>query len=515
MEENSTNVLWRFTSTKENLPKLLQELHDKSIIFPFELDQLQTHISAMTADPGNNSPSFISGLNKDVIFLPSIQDNDSFDILIDRNIEKLDLITHLPSKFALQQQIDQWQKKSNSEQIIALFLIELDEFSKVNDVLDHAAGDIVLYQAARRLENLPDFNSKVVRLHGDEFAIAVTGLGSLEQVWQISSWIENQFEEPFIYNHIPVYITPSIGISAIPHVANEHTELLRTAYLALNKAKMDVTQVAQLYEAKHAEDLKKELAIRSELSSELRHGNGIEVFYQPKQSLHNDKIEGVEALVRWRHKSRGLISPGEFIPIAEESKLICQLTDYVVHQVCKDIKELKNWGYQHQVSINISARDFARKDFVTDICAIVKEHNVHPNDIELEITEGAFISDFSHCCVVLNALRDFGFSISIDDFGTGYSSLSYLRKLPIDVLKIDMSFVREIESSDTIRRIYGALIEIANALNLKVVAEGVENENQRLTLKKIDCDLIQGYLLSKPLPLKAFCEQILASEPPE
>tara|TARA_R110002167_G_scaffold88509_5_gene238683 strand:+ start:2048 stop:3592 length:1545 start_codon:yes stop_codon:yes gene_type:complete len=511
MLENSTNGLWRYTSTKENLSTLLQELHDKSIIFPFELEQLQEHIKALWNDNMTGSPCFISGLHKDVIFLPSSLDNNSFDILVNRNTEKLDFITQLPSKFALQRQIDLWLKNRHESQIIALFLVELDEFSKVNDVLEHAAGDIVLYQAARRLEKLPNYDSKVVRLHGDEFAIAVKGFKNIEQVWEVSSWFEIQFNMPFIYNEHPIYVTPSIGISAIPYVASDYTELLRTAYLALNKAKEDVTQVSHFYEAKHAKDLIRELSIKTELSAELREGKGIEVFYQPKQSLHNDEIEGIEALVRWRHPTKGLISPAEFIPVAEESELICRLTDYVVHQVCRDLNTLKHCNYHHQVSINISARDFARKDFVTDICNIVKHYKINSNDIELEITEGAFISDFSHCCVVLNALRDFGFSISIDDFGTGYSSLSYLRKLPIDVLKIDMSFVKEIESSPTISRIYSALIEIGNALNLKVVAEGVDNPNQRAVLKAMNCDMIQGYLLSKPLPLDAFCEQILSS----
>lgn len=511
MIESNTNGLWRFSTTKEKLSDLLQELHDKSVIFPFELEQLQEHVKVLTDETLVSPPCFISGLHKDVIFLPSSHDDNSFEILINRNTEKLDFITQLPSKFALQRQIDIWLKAAPQDQIIALFLLELDEFSKVNDVLEHAAGDMVLYQAARRLEKLPDYDLKVVRLHGDEFAIAVKGFKQIEQVWDISSWFEQQFKAPFVYNKHPIYITPSIGISAIPYIASDYSELLRTAYLALNKAKEDVTQVSQFYEAKHAKDLIRELSIKTELSAELREGKGIEVFYQPKQSLQNDKIEGIEALVRWRHSSKGLISPGDFIPIAEESELICQLTDYVVHQVCRDLATLKEWGYNHQVSINISARDFARKDFVTDICNIVRQHKVNPNDIELEITEGAFISDFSHCCLVLNALRDFGFSVSIDDFGTGYSSLSYLRKLPIDVLKIDMSFVREIESSSTICRIYGALIEIAKALNLKVVAEGVDNESQRLTLKSMDCHMIQGYLLSKPLPLEAFCEQILAS----
>lgn len=511
MLEDNANGLWRYTSTREKLSTLLQELQNKSIIFPFELEQLQRQAKAFSQDNNNHSPCFISGLHKDVIFLPSSHDNNSIDILINRNTEKLDFITQLPSKYALQRQIDFWLNNLHKDQIIALFLVELDEFSKVNDVLDHAAGDIVLYQAARRLEKLPNYNSKVVRLHGDEFAIVVQGFNNIEQAWEISSWFESQFKTPFIYNELPIYVTPSIGISAIPYVASNYIELLRTAYLALNKAKEDVTRISHFYEAKHAKDLIRELSIKTELSEELQEGKGIEVYYQPKQSLKSNKIEGIEALVRWRHPKKGLVSPADFIPIAEESELICRLTDYVIHKVCKDLSKLKKSGYHHQVSINISAKDFARNDFISDICHIVKQHKVNPKDIELEITEGAFISDVNHCSMLLNALRGFGFSISIDDFGTGYSSLSYLRKLPVDVLKIDMSFVKEIESSKTINRIYSALIEIGKALSLKIVAEGVDNPHQRTTLKSMDCDMIQGYLLSKPLPLDEFCEQVLSS----
>lgn len=509
---NDTSGVWRFTSSKDALPDLLADLQTQSIIFPFELDYLLQQINKMVDTSTNDTACFISGMHKDVVLLPSSSGKDEFDIVINRNHEKLDHVTLLPSKYALQRQLDKWIRKDSPEEIIALFIIELNEFSKVNDVIEHAAGDLLLFQLARRLEKLNTFDQKVVRLHGDEFGILVKGFDDLEHIWQVAEWIEKQFELPFEVENNTIYLNPSIGISAIPHAAKNHAELLKTAYFAVNKSKQDTSQVSHFYEAKYAQKLERNLLVESELNTCLRAKQGLEAYYQPKQTLSSNAIDGVEALIRWNHPTDGIVSPGQFIPVAEQSDLICDLTDHIINQVCIDIPVFRANGFTGPVSINISARDFARKDFVTDVCAILELNNVQPADIELEITEGAFISDFNHCCLVLNALRDKGFSISIDDFGTGYSSLSYLRKLPIDVLKIDMSFVRDIEKSNKIRQIYAALIQIADAIDLKVVAEGVDNPLQKEVLKEIGCDLIQGYLLSKPVPLAQFCELFLSKE---
>lgn len=507
---NDTSGVWRFTSSKDTLPTLLAELQTRSIIFPFELDYLLRQINEVVESNSTDSACFISGMHKDVVLLPSSSVKDEFDIVINRNSEKLDHVTLLSSKYALQRQLDKWIRQDHPEEIFALFIIELDEFSKVNDVIEHAAGDLLLFQLARRLEKLKDHDNKVVRLHGDEFGILVKGFDSLEQIWDVAKWIEEQFEKPFEVENNTIYLNASIGISAMPHAARNHNELLKTAYFAVNKSKQDTSQVSHFYEAKYAEKLESNLQTESELNTCLRSSQGLEAYYQPKQTLATGEIDGVEALIRWNHPTKGIVSPGQFIPVAEQSDLICDLTDHIVNQVCIDLPTFRQNGFKGPVSINISARDFARKDFVQDVSGILEKHKVKPSDIELEITEGAFISDFNHCCAVLNALREKGFSISIDDFGTGYSSLSYLRKLPIDVLKIDMSFVREIEKSSKIRQVYAALIQIADALDLKVVAEGVDNPLQRDVLAEIGCDLIQGYLLSKPVPLTQFCELFLS-----
>jgi diguanylate cyclase (GGDEF)-like protein len=507
--ETTTNGLWRYSVNKDNLSTLLKELLAESIIFPFELDYLEKQIKHIFDAEREESACFISGMYKDVVILPAKEGEQQYDVVINRNSEKIDHITLLPSKYALHRQLDIWLREGDDDTIIALLIIELDEFSKINDVLDHSVGDLLLFQLARRLETYDDLPCKVVRLHGDEFAIAVTGLSKLEQIWDVSSWIEQQFSIPFDIEGETIYLCPSVGMSAIPYSATTPKELVRTAFFAVNKAKQDVSQQSHYYESRYAEQLKENLKIETDLHNTLRDGVGLEAYYQPKQSLVSNKIEGIEALIRWQHPVNGLVSPGMFITVAEESELICQISDFIIHQVCKDIPTFRKHGYEGQVSINISARDFARADFIGDVVSIVKQHGISPSEIELEITEGAFISDFDHCCVVLTALRAIGFSVSIDDFGTGYSSLSYLRKLPVDVLKIDMSFVQEIEHSESVHKIFAALIDIGKALSLKIVAEGVDNEAQRETLRQMKCDLIQGYLLSKPVALDTFCQTVL------
>ncbi|MDN4502146.1 GGDEF domain-containing phosphodiesterase [Alteromonadaceae bacterium BrNp21-10] len=497
---------WNFTVTAKSLETVISSLIAKSLIYSFErklLTQLLEKGMSVTPPP---PIQVLTGLHKDIVLLAPSQLGGDYKLSLVQNDNKLDVVTQLTSRGNLLAEVHKCIEQNEEKNIIAFFIIELNDFARINDVWEHKTGDLLLYLLARRLEKFAGYSFKLGRLLGDEFGLLVTKLNNIENIWPISAWIESQFDEPFDIKDNQIYLSPKIGISAIPHTATDQASLVKTAYIALNDAENSPVKNSAFYEPRFAENLKQNLIIESELNSALQHSQELEIFYQPKQALKNNEIKGVEALIRWRHPEKGLISPGEFIPVAEQSDLICDITDFVVDQVCKDLPRFRASGYQDKISINISARDFIRPQFVTQVSHILAKNNIEPKDIELEITEGAFISDFHHCCLVLNALRDLGFEISIDDFGTGYSSLSYLRKLPIDVLKVDMSFVKDIEKSDVVRKIFIALIMIADALNLKVVAEGVDNPEQKSVLTEIGCDLIQGYLLSKPLPLKEFCQ---------
>lgn len=508
MQADSTGV-WSFKANADSLFDTLATLQKKSIIFPHEHDYLKAKISDFIDTASPTLPHLIEGVNKNIILL---EDEDGYEIVVNRTEETLDPITLLPTRVALTRQLDKWiseDVESNQNKIVALFILELDDFSMINDALDHAIGDFLLFQIARRLEQFDLYPFKLSRLHGDEFGLAVTGLRDVEACWDIANWIVSSFKQAFETHKESLYITPSIGFSVYPHVTDDNAGLMRTAYVALNKSKLDETQQTYFYDAKYGEGLYQDLVIESELNEAINSKVGLVTYFQPKQTLSNGKIEGLEALVRWEHPTKGLVSPGKFIPVAERSGLICGITNIVIEQVCAHLPKLRKAGFTAPVSINISARDFARKQFVQDVCAILASYKVSSRDIELEITESAFISDFNHCCIILNALREEGFQLSIDDFGTGYSSLSYLRKLPVDVLKIDMSFVRDIERSDSVFKTYSALIQIADALNLKVVAEGVDNPEQVKKLRAIQCDMIQGYHLTKPLPIDGICEYLL------
>ena len=254
------------------------------------------------------------------------------------------------------------------------------------------------------------------------------------------------------------------------------------------------------------------MLLESQLNQALDDETDLEIWYQPKQNLHSMETNGLEALIRWRHPIDGLISPAEFIPLAERTGLICEVTDFVVKQVCQDLPVLRKQGFKGKISINISANDFLRPNLVQALLDIIAESEVSTSDIELEITEGAFISDFNHCILLLNSLKDAGFALSIDDFGTGYSSLSYLTRLPVDTVKIDMSFVRELARSPQAKKIYKGMIDICKALDFKVLAEGVDHDDQRTVLQQIGCDSIQGYLLSKPLALDKLLDYLDAAD---
>lgn len=505
MNKNN-KMIWRFTSRKIHFSDLLMELHAIDVLSASEVDALNEQINDFKVTKHLTQDTLV-GVTESVTVCVNFEDPELYDVVVDLSLDNFAGQPLLPFRKNMFGQVEAWLQQTNDDEIVVLFIIEPDDLSKIRGVLGNTAGESILFQLLKRLEKFTQYSFKSFRMHGDSVGFVVRGLQEVERGWQVASWLEGQFQAPFDTKIGDIYMSPSIGFSAIPYVVDDQPGLVHTAYIALHKAQKDPNQVCYFYESKFADKLLHNLTLDSELNAALRTGQELEAFYQPKLDLKTNKVVGLEALIRWRHPKRGLLSPAQFIPIAEQTGLICDITDHMLQTVCRDIPSLRKMGFLGRVSVNISARDFSRQDFVSDICRIIRRHDIDPNNLEMEITEGALIGDFSRCCLILNILREKGFTLSIDDFGKGYSSLSYLEKLPVDILKIDKDFVRNIDVSGDVKTVFAALLQIAHTRKLEVLAEGVENAQQKEILRSMDCDLIQGYLLSEPIPLNQ-CHQL-------
>ncbi len=387
----------------------------------------------------------------------------------------------------------------------ALFFIDLDQFKEINDTFGHSTGDLVLIESARRLEKSIRKDDIIARLGGDEFVIVLKNIKDLYAVQHIAQKIIDIIKEPILIKNNSFHISASIGISMIPMDSRDIENLLSYADSAMYKAKEKGRSCYEFY----TQDISKKAYERVVLENSLRNAlenNEFVMYYQPQVDIKSAKVIGAESLIRWKHSSLGLVSPAKFIPIAEESGLILDIGKWIINQVMKDTYLLKKEGYKdiNTISINLSVKQLNNKGLLNIIKDGLKRSGCDPKWIEFEITESFAMQDPKVVISVLKNLKEIGCKISIDDFGTGYSSLQYLKKFPIDKLKIDQSFIRDIPSDEDDEAIVKAVILIAKSMKLDVIAEGVEDDYQHLFLKNNKCDLIQGYLYSKPLPFEEF-----------
>lgn len=391
------------------------------------------------------------------------------------------------------------QHSHRSDTPLALFLINLDRFKLINDTFGHAAGDRVLRTAAERLSQIFNDADTVSRYNSDEFAIAV-------EFDQDIADIEKKARKAIEVLNIPVQIenkdlilSASIGISISPlHTKGMHT-LINQAELARNQAKTMGGNVFHLYSEHLGDSSAERLHLENELHNALEK-HQFEVFYQPKQSLKSNRIESAEALIRWNHPTHGLISPVKFIPLAEEIGLINKIGEFVLRTACIQARRWSSRGYGDlKVSVNLSAQQLKAEGFMRLLETIIQETELAPQRLTLEITESLLMDDVEETIRKLQEIRDLGVGLSIDDFGTGYSSLSYLKRFPIDILKIDQSFIKDINNNSDDAAITKAIIAMAHSLDLRVIAEGVETIESREFLRDQNCDLIQGFLVSRPL----------------
>ena len=423
-----------------------------------------------------------------------------------------DVLTSLPNRVLFHDRLHQALAQAKRNRWTGgVLVIDVDRFKNVNDTLGHAVGDKLLQQISGRLMGAVRTGDTVGRLGGDEFAIILSNLASAQDANLVAQKIMVGFKEPIELDSAEIYVTASIGITLFPSDSMNPDELIRNADTAMYRAKEVGRNSYQFYtpemNARALEALSMENSLRRALER-----NEFILYYQPKASIQNGKIVGVEALLRWQHPERGLVSPGQFMPVLEETGLIVEVGEWVLRAVCAQIRDWERAGIAPPpVAVNLSGRQFNASDLGGAVRAILLESGVAPGLIELEITESSLMINTENAARTLEFLSDLGVGLSIDDFGTGYSSLSYLKRFPLDALKIDRSFVRDITSDSDDAAITRAVISMAHSLGLEVVAEGVETIEQLVLLAGDGCDQIQGYYFSRPLPADE-CAQWLAED---
>jgi diguanylate cyclase (GGDEF)-like protein len=379
---------------------------------------------------------------------------------------------------------------------VAVLFLDLDRFKHINDSLGHSVGDLLLRACANRLREGARASDTVARFGGDEFVLVLEGLNSVADVLSPLTKVLSQFSLPFEINGRELRTTASIGISVFPDDGQDAETLLMNADAAMYRAKDKGPGNHHFYSAQMNEQSR--LALESCLPRALER-HELFLVYQPKLNLTTGQVPGVEALMRWHHPTLGLISPLQFIPIAEDTGLIDSFGHWALEVACRDARAWQDQGHPVQVSVNLSARQLDRPRLADEVAQILARTQLDPRQLELEITESGVMRNPTQSAARLRELRGLGVSLAIDDFGTGYSSLSYLRTFPLCTLKIDRSFIKDLPGDEDAAALTAGIIALAHRLRMKVVAEGVETLEQLGYLRANGCDEIQGYFLSKPI----------------
>ena len=411
-----------------------------------------------------------------------------------------DTLTGLPNRNLLQDRLTQAMKKASRDgKVLGVMFVDVDKFKSVNDSLGHDAGDVLLKTIALRMKNSIRDTDTVARLSGDEFIVLLDGCKDVSDIFIAIKKLVAAFQEPFVLGNESFKITMSIGVSVYPNDGEVASKLLKNADIAMYKAKSKGRNRYVFFDQEMNQETNEHLEVEKSLRKALEKDEFV-IFYQPQINLQSEKIVGFEALIRWNHPTRGLTAPGYFIHIAEESELIVEIGNWVIKEVMRQIKSWYDMGLDPgKTAINIAGKQLEDAGLVAFMIQSLRESGCKPEWIEMEIVERFIMKDTTKSIAFLKRFRELGVDISIDDFGTGHSSLAYLKQLPITKLKIDQSFVQNLEESGEDRAIARTIIELGRGLGLKVLAEGVETQGQKEFIYSSGCELMQGYLFSKPI----------------
>jgi len=418
-----------------------------------------------------------------------------------------DCLTNLPNRSFLREKLNQILAQQNAlNNLIPIVSLSVDKINRINGTFGHSIGDHVLRSIAKKLTICECKFEMVARLKAAEFAIIIPPINHKKGGFNIYQNILDIISEPIIVDSHEIYVTASIGISFYPCDGIESEELLKNAYTAMYAAQQHGGNNYQFYSPKYGIVSTDKISQETKLRNALKNSE-FEIYYQPKVELKTGKIIGSEALVRWNHPERGLVYPGEFIPLAEETGLIISLGELVLRTACNQTKIWQELGFPMLgIAVNLSSRQLNQKDIIQRVNQVIKETGLEPKYLELEVTENLVIKNEYAATKAMNEWRNLEIKIAVDDFGTGYSSLSYPKRFPFDIIKIDRSFVHNINKDPKNAAITIAIIQMAHSLNMKVIAEGVETQAELDFLYKYDCDEIQGYFFSKPVTKEQFEE---------
>ncbi|MBF0264717.1 MAG: EAL domain-containing protein [Gammaproteobacteria bacterium] len=433
----------------------------------------------------------------------------------EQRIEQLahyDVLTGLYNRYSLGERLGQLMLNAKrNEQQLAVIFIDLDKFKNVNDTLGHHIGDKLLIEVAQRINNAIRESDIAARNGGDEFVVVLNEVERTELIPHIAQKILSQIATPYLIDKNTLDITPSMGISVFPHDGTKDSELLKNADIAMYHAKNLGKNNFQFYSEDMLNSINERLTIEKELNYAINN-NQLELYYQPQICAKENHIVAVEALVRWVHPSKGMISPDNFIPIAEETGLIHSLGAWVMDTACHQLSIWKKSKIVDlHIAINLSTFQLQSEEIVNQVHSTMQKYNIEGKELEFEVTETSAMQNPGLAIKQLQKLRELGATLAIDDFGTGYSSLAYIKKIPIHILKIDKTFVKDIGTDDNDTEICAATLALAHNLRLKVVAEGVETEQQKEFLISHNCDYLQGFLYSKPLPANKITELLTNS----
>jgi diguanylate cyclase (GGDEF)-like protein len=475
-------------------------------------------VGALAAGLGNSYPMVLVGMVLGLILMPK------FFLLIlerlaamnhalreQRNQAQLlathDSLTGLPNRAFLNERLAQVvarAKRTGGKG--ALILLDLDDFKSVNDNFGHDHGDLLLQDVAQCLRHAVRASDSVIRFGGDEFIILIEDSKQISDIVIAADQLVSALRRNFQIGAYQAYVTCSCGVAIFPHDGEDALTLIKHADTAMYRAKNGGRNTFCIYDTQMSEAAAAQLSMRHELRDAIDDGQFL-LHYQPVLEMPSRRVVGAEALVRWQHPRRGMVAPNDFIPLAETTGLILPLGEWILESACS---QLAHWATQADmahlnVSVNLSALQFRHTDFVNNVATILKWTGANPQRLKLEITESLLVSDVDEVIAKMRALKELGVGFALDDFGTGYSSLAYLSRLPLNQLKIDRSFVADLETNDRDAIICAATISLAHSLTLAVVAEGVETEAQAHFLSTVHgCNFIQGYLFSRPLPADEF-----------